>query len=102
MYSCGPLHMDKQRQDIQLEPTYSSSVPIRDVALRIYQKQWTIGWSGKRGSGMSMLIARHDDDSKGQTYFYALGYIVPDKTNLLVDCGATNHVITDKSKFIDF
>ncbi len=28
----GPLHMDKQRQDDQLEPTYSSHVPIRDVA----------------------------------------------------------------------
>ena len=42
--------------------------------------------------------------SKRQTYFFALGYdIVSDKTNLLlVDCGATNHVITDKSKFIHF
>ena len=24
MYFCGPLHMDKQRQDDQLEPTYSA------------------------------------------------------------------------------
>ena len=24
MYSCGPLHMDEQRQDDQLEPTYSA------------------------------------------------------------------------------
>ena len=24
MYSCGPLHMDKQKQDDQLEPTYNS------------------------------------------------------------------------------
>ena len=40
--------------------------------------------------------------SKGQTYFFALGYIVLDKSNLLVDCRATNHVITDKSKFINF
>ena len=39
MYSCGPLHMDEQRQDDQLEPTYSSSVSIRDVALKTYQKQ---------------------------------------------------------------
>ena len=22
MYTCGPLHMDEQRQDDQLEPTY--------------------------------------------------------------------------------
>ena len=39
---------------------------------------------------------------KGQTYFFTLGYdIVLDKSNLLVDCWATNHVITDKSKFIN-
>ena len=41
--------------------------------------------------------------SKGQTYFFALGYdIVFNNTNLLVDCRATNHVITYKSKFINF
>ena len=28
--------MDKQRQDDQLEPTYNSSVPIQDVALKTY------------------------------------------------------------------
>ena len=57
MYSCGPLHMDEQ-----LEPTYSSSVPIRDVALKTYRKQWTIGRGGERVSEISMLIAQHDDD----------------------------------------
>ena len=40
--------------------------------------------------------------SKGRTYFFALIYIVLDKSNLFVDCGATEHVITDKSKFINF
>ena len=58
MYSCGPLHMDEQRQDIQFKLTYSSSVPVHDVALRISRKQWTIGRCGERGSGISMLIAR--------------------------------------------
>ena len=58
MYSCGPLHMYVQRQDDQLEPTYSSSVPIWDVALRSCRKQWTIGMSGERSSGISVLIAR--------------------------------------------
>ena len=62
MYSCAPLQMDKQKQDDQLEPTYSSSMPIRDVALRTYRKQWTIGMDGERGSGISVLIAQHDDD----------------------------------------
>ena len=33
-YSCGPLHMDEQRQDDQLEPIYSSFVPMQDVAWR--------------------------------------------------------------------
>ena len=53
--------MDEQRQDDKLEPTYSSSVPIRDVALRTGRKQWTIGRCGERGSGISMVIALHDD-----------------------------------------
>ena len=62
MYSCRPLHMDKQREDIQFKPTYSSPVLIQDVALRICRKQWMIGRCGERQSGISVLIARHDDD----------------------------------------
>ena len=46
-YSCGPLHMDEQRQDKQLDPTYNSSVPIQDVALKTHRKRWTI----KKGGG---------------------------------------------------
>ena len=53
--------MDEQRQDDQLEPTCSSSVPIRDVALRTCQKQWTIDKGGEKVLGRSVLIARHDD-----------------------------------------
>ena len=60
MYSCGPLHIDEQRQDDQLEPTYNSSVPIRDETLRICRKQWTRG--GERGSRISVLMALHDDN----------------------------------------
>ena len=33
-YSCGPLHKDEPRQDDQLEPTYSSFLPIRDVSMK--------------------------------------------------------------------
>ena len=54
--------MDEQREDVQLEPTYSSSVPILDVALRTCQRQWTIGKGGERGSEIFVLIARPDDD----------------------------------------
>ena len=49
--------MDKQRRDDQLEPTYRSSVTIQDVSLKTYRKKWTIGRDGKRGSGISVLIA---------------------------------------------
>ena len=62
MYSCGPLHMDKQRLDEQLEPTYNNSVPIQDVAWKTSQEQWMIEMGGKRGSRRSMLAVRHDDD----------------------------------------
>ena len=68
MYSCGPLHMDEQRQDEQFEPTYSISVPIRDVAQKTLRKQWTIGKGGERGSGMSVMIARQDDDDDDDLY----------------------------------
>ena len=54
--------MAGQKQDDQLEPTYSSSLRIWDVALKTCQKRWTTGRSGERGSGISMLAARHDDD----------------------------------------
>ena len=62
MYSFGPSRMAEQKQDDQLEHTFSSYVRIRDVALRTCQKWWTIGRSGERGSGISVLAARHDDD----------------------------------------
>ena len=48
MYSYGPPHMAKQKQDDQLEHTYSSYVRIRDVTLKTYQKRWMIGRSGER------------------------------------------------------
>ena len=35
---------------------------IRDVALKTYQRRWTIGRNGERGSGISVLAARQDDD----------------------------------------
>ena len=44
------------------EHTFSSYVRIRDVVLKTYLGQWTIGRSGERGSGISVLPARDDDD----------------------------------------
>ena len=42
--------------------SYSSSVLIRDVALRTCRKQWTIGRGGERGSEISVLMVHHHDD----------------------------------------
>ena len=60
-------HMVKLKQGNQLEPTYSSTGMIRGVALRTCQKWWTIGRSGERGSGISVMVARHDDDDDKRT-----------------------------------
>ena len=57
-----PHILAKQKQDDQLGHTYSSYVRIRDVAQKTCQKRWMIGISGERGSGISVLAARHDDD----------------------------------------
>ena len=62
IYSCGPLHMDKQRQDDQLEPIYNSSVPIQDIALKTSREWWMIERVCRRGSERFVLAARHDDD----------------------------------------
>ena len=55
-------HMAMQKQDDQHEHTFSSYVRIRDVVLKTCLGRWTIGRSGERGSGISVLPARHDDD----------------------------------------
>ena len=62
MYSYGPPHMAEQKQDDQLQHTYSSYVRIQDVALNTGQRRWTMGRNGERGSGLSVLAAQHDDD----------------------------------------
>ena len=61
-YSCGPLHMDEQRQDDQLEPIYNCSVPMQDIAFRTYRELWTIEKGGWKGSRRSVLTVLHDDD----------------------------------------
>ena len=61
-YSCGPLHMDKQRHDDQLEPTYNNSGLIQDVVLKTYRERWTMETRGRRVSERSAIVVRHDDD----------------------------------------
>ena len=62
MYSGGPPHMDVQKQDDQHELTYSNYVRTQDVTLKTCRRRWMIERSGERGSGISVLAARHDDD----------------------------------------
>ena len=62
MYSYGSPHMAAQKQDDQLERTFSSYVRIQAVVLKTYLGRWTIGRSGERGSGISVLPAQYDDD----------------------------------------
>ena len=54
--------MAKQKQDDQLEPTYSSYVKTQDVTLKTCRRRWMIGRSGERSSGISVLAAHDDDD----------------------------------------
>ena len=54
--------MAVQKQDDQHERTFSSYVRIQVVVLKTYLGRWTIGRSGERGSGISVLPARYDDD----------------------------------------
>ena len=63
-------HTAKHKQDDQLEHTYSSDVRMRDVALKTYQRWWRIGRNGERGSGISVLAARNDDDIYIYIYIY--------------------------------
>ena len=62
--------MAVKNQDDQHEHTFSSYVRIQDVVLKTCLGRWTIGRSGERGSGISVLPARHDD-----IYIYIYIYI---------------------------
>ena len=72
MYSYEPPHV--RRQDDQHEHTFSSYVRIRDVVLKTCLGRWTIGRSGERGSGISVLPARHDDDDEDLVN-YIINYV---------------------------
>ena len=80
MCSYGTLHMANQKQDDQLEHSYSSYVMIRDGTPKTCRRRWMIGRRGERGSGISVLAARHDDDDEiqihtgEQPYFHLTGH----------------------------
>ena len=53
--------------------TYSSlglhPVKTQDVTLKTCQRRWMIGRSGERGSGISVLAARHDYDDESRASY---------------------------------
>ena len=65
--------MDEQRLDDQIEPIYNSSVPIQDVAWKTCRERWMKETSGEKGSGKSVLTARHDYDYDIYIYIYKAG-----------------------------
>ena len=54
----------RAKQDNQHEHTFSNYVRIQDVVQKTCLRRWTIGKSGERGSGISVLPAQHDDDDE--------------------------------------
>ena len=69
--------MAAQKQDDPLERTFSSYVRIQDVVLNTYLGRWTIGRSGERGSEISVLPARYDDDDISCGISIILEYLKP-------------------------
>ena len=56
-------------------------MPVQDVALKTFRERWTIEKGGGRGSGRSVLMARHDDDdymtdSDNIIVFLALSFMI--------------------------
>ena len=89
-----------QMQDDQLEHTYSSYVRIRVVALKSGQRWWIIGRSDERGSGISVLAARHDHDDddtlicaafKSLTIWSNVQHVSAPTTTILPPAVGANH-----------
>ena len=74
MNSYEPPHMVMQKQDNQHEHTFSNYVRIQDVVQKTCLRRWTTGKSGERGSGISVLPARYDNDDSIQHYSFAHWY----------------------------
>ena len=63
-----PTH-GRAKADDQLEHTFSNYVRIRDVVQKTSLRRWTIGKCGEKGSGISVLPARHDDNDTGRRQY---------------------------------
>ena len=89
-----------QKQDDQHKHTFGSSVRIRNVALKTCQRQWTIGKRGERGSGISVLAARHDDDDDDDDFFELLIFVSLKKHFMSLElCSIIVYIKSTKRKF---
>ena len=79
------LHMDEQRQDDQLEPTYNSSVAIQDVALKTYRKRWTTENGDGSESVRAAMVTWHDDDNNGVNVMFVIVWISVMYRHLYID-----------------
>ena len=102
MYSYGPPHMAVQKQDDQHEHKFSNYVRIQDVVQKTCLRRWTVGKSGERGSGISVLPARHDDDDIYTNLLSTSihGYQEKEKTPEFRDNNIPNHCLEEKEKKI--
>ena len=81
----------RAKQDDPLELTYSNYVRTQDVTLKTCRMRWRIGRSGERGSGISVLAARHDDDDDD---VIVVSYLFGFKgTSLLEDILACSNIL---------
>ena len=67
-----------------------SAVRIWDVVLKTYLGRWTIGRSGERGSGISVLPAQYDDDANFKCLYK--------KVCKLIECITHTHTHTHKRR----
>ena len=61
----------------ELNSTTILLLQIGEDTLKTCQKRWMIGRNGERGPGMSVLVARHDDDDEGWYAFKQRNWIEP-------------------------
>ena len=103
MYSCRPLHKNEQRQDDQLEPTYSSSVLIWDVTFHDLleviddREGWWEGFRNIRADGATwqwwyIYIYIYNYNYEWRNWYIKLEITVTRKsgTHLHVTYGALN------------
>ena len=91
--------MAAQKQGDQLERTFSSYVRIQDVVLKTYLGRWTIGRSGERGSGISVLPARYDDDDDTPSHLYTFTWHIHistlTRTHIYTHAHIHTHIYTE-------